>query len=90
MKVKELIEKLKEMPQEATVFGYSEPDEGDNYINEVEVCTVSDDGYMNEYGCQGDSYAAHYLTEYPEEKEVVVLMGSGIYIDRNKKMFYIN
>lgn len=74
MKVKELIEKLKEMPQEAEVFGYGSTDEGDHYITEVRVCTAADEFSMNEYYCQGDSYAADYLAEHPRKKKVVVLM----------------
>lgn len=80
MKVSELIEKLKEMPQNAEVFVYSYLDEGDMEVDEVKRCRLSPDWpansmypYMEEYGCQADSIAATYLKEHPNETEVVVI-----------------
>lgn len=77
MKVKELIEKLKEMPQDAEVFGYGSCEGADHAIEEIGICTKREDCphpyQMNGYHCRGDSWAAYYLTQHPEDKEVVVL-----------------
>jgi hypothetical protein len=86
MKVKELIEKLKKMPQDAEVFGYGHTDEGDHAIEKIQICTAQDEYWqMNEYYCQGDSEASYYLKhEHPEENEVVVLMDFSISDRLNK------
>ena len=78
MKVKELIEKLKAMPQEAEVFGYGYTHEDDHHIDKIKICTARDEYWqMNEYYCKGDSEASYYLKNRPEENEVVVLMDFG-------------
>ena len=87
MKVYELIEKLKEMPDDAEVFVYSYIDEGDGPVKEVKMCCLrKEEGcddmdcddyyynpYMKQYSCKGDSCAAIYLLENKSESHVVVI-----------------
>lgn len=83
MTVKQLIEKLEKMPQDAEVMGYSHLDEGDHYIEAVESCLPSvefKDGEIysiySPYGCQGDSYAEElwHSDEYGYKKPIVYLV----------------
>lgn len=73
MKVYELIEALQNMPQNAEVFAYSYYDEGDINVDGVKLCRQYYKSTMDGYYCQGDSFAASYLTENQNETEVVVI-----------------
>ena len=57
MKVRKLIEMLKEMPQDLEVAIYSSIDEGDDMAMEVEIAHPHDEYryQAKEYGCKGDS-----------------------------------
>lgn len=74
MEVRDLVEKLLTMPQDAKVFVYSEMDEGDDEATDVKVCHIDPEyqWQMKEYYCQGDSQASYYLSE-TQKKEVVVI-----------------
>jgi hypothetical protein len=82
MKVFELIEKLKLMPQDAEVVGYSHTDEGDHYIEDVEACLPSiefENGEISRiyppYSCQADSYAKEiWLEEKDGYKKPIVYL----------------
>jgi hypothetical protein len=82
MTVRELIEKLEKMPQDAEVIGYSHLDEGDHYIEAVESCLPSVEFNGEEmyiyppYGCQGDSYASEiwHSDNYGYKKPIVYLV----------------
>lgn len=82
MTVRELIEKLKKMPQDAEVVGYSHLDEGDHLITAVESCLPSvefdgEDTYVYPpYGCQADSFAERIWLEdkYGYKKPIVYLV----------------
>lgn len=79
--VKQLIEKLKSMPEDAPVFVYAGCDvEGDGYCNDVVLCNRDsvDDYQMTEYYCNGDSIAAIHMLYHPDLKEIVVI-GNDIY-----------
>lgn len=78
MTVKELIEKLKGMPEDARVFTHSCED--DDYANEVKCFTrenfvdpEEDYPYFKDYYCQGDCIAAMHLNEHANEENVVVI-----------------
>lgn len=82
MTVRELIEKLEKMPQDAEVVGYSHYDEGDHPIEVVESCLPSvefdEDGMYiyPPYGCQADSYADEiwHRDNYGYKKPIVYLV----------------
>lgn len=81
MKVCELIEKLKLMPQDAEVVGYNHIDENDYPITAVEACLPSvefengDIFIYPPYGCQGDSYAEYlWLGEKEGYKKHIVYL----------------
>lgn len=79
--VKQLIDKLKSMPEDAPVFVYAGGDvEGDDYCNAVALCNRDsvDDYQMAEYYCNGDSIAALHMLHRPDLKEIVVI-GNDIY-----------
>ena len=80
---KELIEELKNAPQNAPVFVYSYNAEADIEINKgfsvvPREAYISEEGYigMSPYGCQGDSEAYWFLESNEDVKEVVVF-GNG-------------
>jgi hypothetical protein len=74
--VADLISVLQKMPQDAPVFGYSETDEGDNYLEVVELYTPTqedEEAFVDAVAenpewpwitpphyCQGDSYVSDY------------------------------
>ena len=86
MTVKELIEKLQRMPQDAKVFVYCNISEDDDYAYDVKSYTKEDIRFSDydaekrwgklDYYCQGDCMAGLYLTgrldENPTETVVVI------------------
>ena len=72
MKVRELIEMLKEMPQDLEVAIYTEVGEDDGMATEVEIAHPHDEyeWAAKEYYCQGDCIPA-----YKGLKEWVVIRG---------------
>ena len=87
--VKELIEELKNAPQDAPVFVYSYNEEADVQINKgfsvvPREAYISEEGYigMSPYGCQGDSEAYWFLESNEDVKEVVVF-GNGWTYNKN-------
>ena len=77
MTVKELKERLANLPDDAKVFTYSPMDEGDSWTDKIYVCdknSLQPDGeyQIKEYGCQGDSNVAMYLLDHPENTVVVI------------------
>lgn len=74
MKVHELIEKLKQMPQNLEVFVYSSVEEGDGYADEVMLCHKNPEYFFQakEYYCCGDSIMALYLGRYNMTEAVVI------------------
>ena len=73
--VKELMEALKQFPEDAVVFMYNGLDEGDGNIEQVELeSPYFEDGefYTPNY-CQGDSFVEEYWREYGSNKPVVFL-----------------
>ena len=87
--VKELIEELKNAPQNAPVFVYSYNEEADIKINKgfsvvPREAYISEEGYvgMSPYGCQGDS-EAYWLLESNEDVKEVVVFGNGWTYNKN-------
>ena len=79
MKVKELIEELKKMPEDAVIGIYSEYGETDGVVNTIKLTKRKDyyafDGEDNEppYYCNADSQMFYYLMDNPAIKNIVVL-----------------
>lgn len=75
MTVKQLIKKLKKMPQDAKVFTYAESDDDEVvWVKKVTRDNLEDDSHQDQYYCQGDSMAACYLSEH-EDEDVCVTIG---------------
>lgn len=82
MIVAELVEKLKLMPQDAEVIGYSHYSEDDHSINAVESCFPSVEFFDGDpmiyppYYCAGDSSAEEYWLKEKEgyKKPIVYLV----------------
>ncbi len=74
LKVHELIEQLKQMPQDLEVFVYSSYEEGDGYANEVMVCHKNPEFpfQAKEYYCKGDSIMALYSDRHNMTEAVVI------------------
>lgn len=87
--VKDLIEELKNAPQDAPVFVYNHMEENDVEINKgfsvvPREAYISEKGHigMSPYYCQGDSEAYWFLETNKDVKEVVVF-GNGWSYGRN-------
>lgn len=79
MTVKELINKLKEMPQDAKVFVYCNVSEDDDEAYDVKSYTKEDIDYEYDeccgnldYYCQGACGAAWHMTRNPDDTVVVI------------------
>ena len=81
--VKELIDKLKEMPQDAPIFAYNNCEECDVQLDAI-ASVVPREKYIPEnveeryvgqspYYCKGDAEANWFLEMNPDIKEVVVI-----------------
>ena len=78
--VKKLIEALKEMPEDTLVYGYSDLDEGDFPVMDVELVkgpTIIEDEEGNKYKvvpfyCQADSYIEELWRKFGEQPVVVL------------------
>ena len=79
MKVKELIQLLQTMPQDAEVFSYTIYDECDASIDKVKLVSNP----LKAYYCKGDSVAGHYMANNQNETHVVVLSGAFPYYGNN-------
>lgn len=79
MKVRELIEVLMELPEDAVVFIYNELDEGDGNIDQVELegPEFCEGHLISPNYCQGDSNAEEYWEQYGSDKPVVFLKSFG-------------
>lgn len=79
MKVRELIEVLMELPEDAVVFIYNELDEGDGNIDQVELESPEfyEGRIISPNYCQGDSNAEEYWEQYGSDKPVVFLKSFG-------------
>ena len=78
--VKKLIEALKEMPEDALVYGYSDLDEGDFPVVNVQLVkgpTIIKDEEGDKYKvtpfyCKGNSYIEELWEEFGEQPIVVL------------------
>ena len=81
--VKDLIEELKNAPQDAPVFVYNHSEEADVKISKgLSVVPreeyISEKGYigMSPYYCKGDSEAYWFLNDHKDIEEIVIF-GNG-------------